>query len=130
MTGHLTSYETRTDHELATRHALQLDPFDPMHFSTLASLACGLICLGEDAEAIRAVTRAVSKNPEFAWAWRVLAAALALAGRVDEGRGALATLLRLDPDFTIGSISKRSASADRAFRRMIEGLRLLEAPEG
>jgi adenylate cyclase len=111
------------------RRALQLDPFDPMHFSTLTSLACALISTGEDAEAAKAATRAVSQNPKFAWAWRILAASLALTGRPQDGAEALATVFRLDPHFTLSSMCKRSARGEIRFKRIIEALRSLGAPE-
>jgi adenylate cyclase len=111
------------------RRALQLDPFDPLHFSTLTSLAAALIALGEDAEAAKAAARAVSQNPKFSWAWRVLAASLALTERPQDGAEALAAVFRLDPHFTLSSISKRAARGEIRFKRMIEALRSLGAPE-
>jgi adenylate cyclase len=110
-------------------HALRLDPVDPMGFSTLGGLTYALIGLGEDAEAIEIATQAVQKNPNYAFAWRGLAAALALSGRVEAGRVALTKMLRVEPKFAIAALLARTPSAPTAFKRVIEGLRLLGAPE-
>src|SRR5689334_986937 len=73
--------------------ALTLDPLDPMGFSIRAALAHVCIALKEDSRAIELATRAVRQNPNFAWAWRVLAAARALAGQMKEATDALNEML-------------------------------------
>ena len=95
----------------------------------MGGLTYALICLGEDTEAVAVATRAIHQNSNYTFAWRGLAAALALSGRLEEGRMALQSMLRLEPTFSISALLSRTPSAPNAFRRVIQGLRLLGVPE-
>jgi adenylate cyclase len=110
-------------------HAMRLDPVDPMGFSTMGGLTYALLYLGDDAKAIEVASKAVQRNPNYTFAWRGLAAALGLSGRMEDGRHALAEMLRVEPNFTIAALLARTPSAPKRFARVIEGLRLLQAPE-
>jgi adenylate cyclase len=111
------------------KNAIRLDPVDPTGFSTMGGLTYALICLGEDTEAISVATRAIHQNPNYTFAWRGLAAALALSGRLEEGQMTLQSMLRLEPSFSISALLSRTPSASSAFKRVIQGLRLLGVPE-
>src|SRR6185436_17802654 len=99
--------------------AIRLDPVDPTGFSTMGGLTYALICLGEDTEAVAVATRAIHQNPNYTFAWRGLAAALALSGRLEEGRIALESMLRLEPTFCISALLARTFSAPNTMSRMI-----------
>jgi adenylate cyclase len=107
------------------QEAVRLDPVDPTGFSTMGGLTYALIGMGRDAEAIEVARQALQKNPNYTFAWRGLAAALALTGRIEDGHEALVQMLRLEPGFTISALLARAPSAPRTFVRVIEGLRLL-----
>ena len=62
---------------------------------------------------------------------RALASAHANAGRMDEARAAMATVMELVPDESIAFGRKRSGYSDTpGTRRYFEGLRLAGMPEG
>lgn len=111
------------------RHAIRLDPVDPMGFSTMSGLTYALLYLGDNDEAIEVASKAVQRNPNYTFAWRGLAAALAQSGHLDEGRGALDQMFRVEPNFTIAALLARTPSAPMRFVPVIAGLRLLGAPE-
>ncbi len=111
------------------KHAMRLDPVDPMGFSTMGGLTYALLSLGENAEAIETASKAVQQNRNYTFAWRGLAAALALSGRLVEGRRALEEMLRVEPNFSIAALLARTPSAPKRFGPVIQGLRLLGAPE-
>jgi TolB-like protein/Flp pilus assembly protein TadD len=119
-------HSARWDQSVAAlQRALDLDPLDPMRYSTLSHLAYALINQDDEVGAIEAAGKAVKQNPDFAFGWRALAAALALAGQLKEGGAALAALLELDPGFCIADVLARTPRGAISFRRTIEGLRLL-----
>lgn len=112
------------------KRAIELDPLDPMGYSTLGGMAYALIRQGDDAAAIESARRSVQQNPNFAMGWRGLAAALAFVGRTDEARDALQHMMHLDPSYTLKSFSTRAVHVRASFTRLSEGLRLLGVPEG
>jgi adenylate cyclase len=111
--------------------ALQLDPIDPIAFSTRSCLAQAYVALGQDATAIAIASRAIQQNPNFGWAWRIKAAACALSGDLEGGHDALNNLLRLQPIWNISVTFARAPGActPANYKRLIEGIRLLGAPE-
>jgi adenylate cyclase len=109
--------------------AIQLDPLDPFNYSTMGGLAYALIGLGEDQRAIEVATRAVHQNPNYAFAWRGLIAALALSDQLQQAREGVVTMLRVEPQFSIAALLARTPSAPVTFRRVIEGLRLAGVPD-
>jgi adenylate cyclase len=111
------------------QHAIRLDPVDPMGFSTMGGLTYALLDLGENNRAVDVATKAVEKNPNYTFAWRGLAAALAVSGQTDAARRALAEMLRREPDFTIAALLARTPSATKRFIPVITGLRQLGVPE-
>ncbi|MFX5252929.1 hypothetical protein ABTD06_19460, partial [Acinetobacter baumannii] len=71
--------------------------------------------------------KAQRHNPYFSSTYRCLASAFAHRGRDAEAREAVASLLELDPGFTISAWLARGGQANS--RRMIEGLRKAGVPE-
>jgi TolB-like protein len=116
--------------------ALRLSPRDIFAFRWLAFVGYAKLFLHADAEAVAWLRRSIEANRNFPLAHFVLAAVLALLGRLDEARPAVQAGLALDPNFTIrrfrDAINARSdnptfhAGCDRA----IEGMRLAGVPEG
>ena len=106
---------------------IRLSPFDPALFATFTGTSVSFICLGRFDEAVSAAKKALRQNPQFPFAYRCLASALAHLGREAEATEAVASLLELDPDFriservTLGSVS--------ALRLYIDGLRKSGLPE-
>ena len=109
--------------------ALRLSPRDPRAHDSLHGMAAALIQLGRDAEAIAVARRAVQQNPNFAAAWRTLASALALSGKIEEARGALASGVALDPNCSINTMVTRTGYSKGAGVRISEGWRLAGMPE-
>ena len=72
-------------------------------------------------------------NPNLRYPYRVLAASLALSGRVDEARMVAAEMLRRYPKETIGTFLTREPWTDPVYRagqdREILGMRLAGIPE-
>jgi hypothetical protein len=75
----------------------------------------------------------VNVNPNVRYTYRVLAAALALSGRVDEARKVGAEMLRRYPAETVSAFQKREPWPDPSYRagqsREITGMRLAGIPE-
>jgi len=85
--------------------------------------------LGQDALAIATVSHAIQQRPDCVWAWRINAAASALTGDLVAARKALTNMRRLLPAWDISEILARHPGASTNHGRLLEGLRLLEAPD-
>jgi adenylate cyclase len=109
--------------------AILLDPVDPMGYVTLSLLAHTRINLGDDVGAIEAGVRSVRKNPDYAFGWRVLAAAQALAGQIAEGSRSLETAMRLHPTWSIAWARDAAPANARSFKRMYGALHQLGSPD-
>jgi TolB-like protein/class 3 adenylate cyclase/Flp pilus assembly protein TadD len=108
--------------------ALRLSPFDP--FASFAHNALGAAAIQEAryGEAVSHYAKAVQANPRFSTLYFFHAAALALAGRVEEARPVVRGLLELEPSFRtrlIFEVGYAQVIADR----FAEGARLLGLPE-
>jgi adenylate cyclase len=79
--------------------AKRLDPFHPAVYARLLGTAHYLA--GHEGEALELLRIAMVREPNYRAAQVWLAAAAAQAGQMDEARQAAATVLRIDPDFTI-----------------------------
>jgi hypothetical protein len=77
--------------------------------------------------------RAVQVNPNLRYPYRVLAASLALSGRVDEAKQVAAEMLRRYPRETVSAFLTREPWPDPIYRtgqnREITGMRLAGIPE-
>lgn len=109
--------------------AILLGPVDPMGYLALSHLAHARINLGDDCGAIEAATRAVRQHPDYAFGWRVLAAAQALAGQVAEGGRSLETAMRLHPKWSIAWARGAAPANARSFKRMYGALHSLGLPD-
>jgi adenylate cyclase len=111
-----------------TLKAIQLSPRDPQLALWYYQLAVTYIHQQRDDEAVEWGRRSVQVNPNLRYPYRVLAAALALSGRVDEARTVAAEMLRRYPKETISAFLAREPWPDSKYRagqsREITGMRL------
>jgi tetratricopeptide (TPR) repeat protein len=92
--------------------ALSLSPLDPMiyYFNSLAGLA-NLVAERYD-RAIELSSRSLRENRLHTPTLRTLAAALVLAGRLDEARDTIGALRELEPGLTAGAVAARYPGRD------------------
>jgi adenylate cyclase len=85
----------------------QLNPRSPWKFSRYNHMAFASLMLGKDQDAINFLQRSLAINPEVhggtQWIYRMLTAAYARTGRMEEARRSLATADRLWPYDTVRS---------------------------
>jgi adenylate cyclase len=116
-----------------TLKAIQLSPRDPQLALWYYQLALTYLHQQRDEEAVEWARRGVQVNPNVRYTYRILAAALALSGRVDEAKAAATEMLRRYPKETISAFLKREPWPDATYRagqkREIEGMRLAGIPE-
>jgi hypothetical protein len=86
-----------------------------------------------DKEAVEWARRGVQVNPNVRYVYRILAAALALSGRIDEARTVAAEMLRRYPKETISAFLRREPWPDARYRagqsREVTGMRIAGIPE-
>jgi len=115
----------------ATAHAyraLRLSPFDPVAF--LAHVSLGVVAFQEARYDVAAshYAKAVQTNSHLSTLYFCQAAALALAGRLEEARPIIRQGLELAPDTRCSDVFKYGVT--RTFAdKYIEGARLLGLPE-
>jgi adenylate cyclase len=116
-----------------TLKAIQLSPRDPQLAEWYYQLAITYVHQQRDDEAVEWARRGVEVNPNLRYPYRILAAALALSGRVDEARTVAAELRRRYPKETISAFLVREPWTDPGYRagqnREITGMRLAGIPE-
>ena len=97
------SYVGRGAESIArAERALRLSPLDKYRFYYLTTLGLAHYVAGQQEDAIKWCRVAVSENPAFTPGLRYLTAALAAAERVTEAREVAQTLLRRQPNFSLG----------------------------
>ena len=109
--------------------ALRLSPLDPINFNNLVGLASARLVAGEDAAAADLMIRALQERPNAVWIHRNLALALYGAGRLDEAKASLGTLLASHPGFTIRKFREAMVFSPGALDRMAAQMRALGVPE-
>jgi len=110
---------------------LRLSPFDMLAFE--GHYAPGLVRIRERRfdEAAANLAKAVQANPRFSWLYVVHAAALALAGRVEEAKTVAKRVLELEPNFRVGPVEPLlpRIMAPELWRPLLDGYRLAGLPE-
>jgi adenylate cyclase len=109
--------------------ASRLSPRDPMDYAIWAGIALAFIQLERDQDAIAAARKAVQRGPTHIPSWRALAAALALAGYIEEARATMRHYLNLAPDATLSKWKALIKFTDEARSRIEGGLRTAGMPE-
>jgi adenylate cyclase len=116
-----------------TLKAIQLSPRDPQLALWYYQMALTYIHEKRYDEAVDWGRRAVQVNPNLRYPYRILAAALALSGRVDEAKTVAAEMLRRYPKETISAFLVREPWPDPTYRagqsREVAGMRLAGIPE-
>ena len=116
-----------------TLRAIELSPRDPQLALWYYQLALTYIHEQRYDEAVKWGRRSVEVNPNLRYPYRILAAALALSGQVDEARTIAAAMLRRYPKETIRTFLTREPWPNSVYRagqeREIMGMRLAGIPE-
>jgi tetratricopeptide (TPR) repeat protein len=116
-----------------TLKAIQLSPRDPQLTLWYYQLAHTYIHQQRYDEAVEWGRRSVETNPALRYPYRVLAAALALSGRIDEAKSVAAEMLRRYPKETVSAFLAREPWPNPIYRegqnREIRGMRLAGIPE-
>jgi adenylate cyclase len=116
-----------------TLKAIQLSPRDPQLAEWYYQLAITYIHQQRYDEAVEWARRGVQVNPNLRYPYRVLAAALALSGQVEEARMVAAEMLRRYPNETISTFLTREPWNDPIYRagqdREVTGMRLAGIPD-
>ncbi|ANN79463.1 transcriptional regulator [Bordetella flabilis] len=84
-------------------HSRRLSPFDPLLFGMLAVRAIALVRLGQYEDAAHWAVKAAARPNAHAHILAIAVHCLALAGRVDEARGFLATIHKTLPSYRLDS---------------------------
>ena len=109
---------------------VSLSPIDPLLHQFLGGLAQAFNQAIRADEAIPVAERAVVEQPHHAPTQRALVAAYALAGRLDDGRQAMNTLLCFAPWTRLSRMSEWSGPIQRDYQaRLAEAYRLAGMPE-
>jgi TolB-like protein len=109
--------------------AMRLSPVDPYMFAMQAGIAAAHLVAGRDDQARLWAERALRSQLISGPLLRVAVASLALSGRGEAARNALAILRAADPGLRIGTLHRRSPWGPAAMARLVEGLRRAGLPE-
>jgi tetratricopeptide (TPR) repeat protein len=116
-----------------TLTAIQLSPRDPDLALWYYQMALTYIHEQRYDEAVEWGRRGRQVNPNLRYTYRVLAAALALSGQVDEAKAVAAEMLRRYPKETISAFLRREPWPNPTYRagqdREVTGMRLAGIPE-
>ncbi|MBX9945530.1 MAG: adenylate/guanylate cyclase domain-containing protein [Reyranella sp.] len=130
----LNVYLERYDLALAHfNHGMRISPLDPLNFNSFLGIGTAYLGLGQFEEAATCIKKSISTEPGALFQHRMLAVALAHAGRQEEAREVMRQYLRANPDMTIARYLQMTPAATTgmpAFQRMyVEGLRMAGMPE-
>jgi adenylate cyclase len=113
--------------DLAIEHfqrSIRISPLDPYNFNAAIGIGIAHFHAERFAEAASWARRGIAEKPSATWAWRIVAAAYANLGRLDEAREALARLVQAHPGITITAIKQASMPPSPSFQRaLFDGLR-------
>jgi len=109
--------------------AMRLSPVEPMSFNVLFGIGAAHFEKGENEEAITWVEKGLEQKPDAYWAYRLLGAAYANAGRPDDAKRSVALLLQAYPGLTVSKVIEMTPITGDYMRRVAEGLRLAGLPE-
>lgn len=109
--------------------ATRMNPKEAFTNIFLAPFGAAHYLSGDYNEAIRWAQQAVQLRPGHMGGYRILAASLAQAGRLDEAREVMATLRKLQPGISVAWVRKFVPYTDRAMERFLDGMRKAGLPE-
>ena len=102
--------------------AMRLSPQDPLMNEFLFTIGSAHFMAERYEEAIEYAQRSLDMKPDQPGAWRIIAAASALLGKMGEARRAVGQMVRLAPDLTEERL--RVFLRDEDVERYVKGLRL------
>jgi tetratricopeptide (TPR) repeat protein len=106
-------------------HSRDLSPFDPLLFGMLGARAMALVRLGRLDEAAEWGIKAAARPNAHAHIRAIAAFSLALAGRLDEARGWLASIHKTLPGYRVDDFLTAMQFAPEGEQRFREGARRL-----
>jgi len=109
--------------------AVELSPRDPAEYDRLQVKAGALTQLGDYDQAILTARQSIRRNSNMAGTYRILIAALALSGRIEEARSSFKGLLAVEPAFRVSDWDARMRWVPEAKAAILKGLRLAGLPE-
>jgi adenylate cyclase len=104
------SYDTAIEH---AEKALQLSPLEPLVYHAALALALACLLSGRTEDAVAHARKAIEGNRNFVFPYCILALACASLGRPDEAAETVRQLVRIAPQFRLGSL-RRIRLADEA----------------
>jgi adenylate cyclase len=128
--GWANHYADNSDKAIAHFHrAMRLSPLDPMHFNALVGI--GATHFGRDQydEAIRWIEKGLHEKPDAAWTYRLLTAAYAHAGRLEDAKQAATKFQEAFPGITVSKAIAAAPPKSPLIGRIAEGLRKAGLPE-
>jgi adenylate cyclase len=109
--------------------ALRLSPFDPLRNTGYMAIAIAHFVAGRFEESAAAANRSVQANPRFSPPYWMRTAALARLGRVDEAEAVAQQLRKVQPQFTISSITSAPFANREILDALGDALRRVGLPE-
>ena len=109
--------------------ATQMSPRDPFNSFFFAGKAAAYYLDGRFGEAIHWARQSLQFRPEYAAAYRILAASLAQDGQQDEAEAVVTTLRKLMPDMSVTMAGLSVPYTTRTMDRFLDGLRKAGLPE-
>lgn len=129
--GWVRNYLGEPDEALeALERSMRLSPRDPTLFRTQAALACAHLMRGDFEHAMTLARRAIEGNPNYTVSYRMLAAAQAHAGRIQDAQATIDRLVALVPNVSLRALAEMRIFAQSGRLEMIiDGLRKAGVPE-
>ena len=100
-----------------------MSPHDPQHAIFNTGLAIVRYFAGRYDKAVEYSRKALQQRSTFTAGYRIHAASLAQAGKIDEAREALARLKEQHPNLSIAWIEQNVPYTPNAMTRFLEGMR-------
>lgn len=111
------------------QHSLRLSPVDPTRFNLLIGIGAAHFAAARYEQAAEWVEKGLREQPRALWAHRILAAACARAGRLEQARRSVDLLLQAYPDLTVTTLLGILPAGPDYLRRFADGLRWAGMPE-
>jgi adenylate cyclase len=111
------------------QRATRLSPLDPMNFNVMVGIGAAHFDKAQYDEAVEWIERGLRQKPSATWIYRLLTAAYANAGRLDEARRTAAKFLEAFPGMTVSRAIDASPAGSGCIERIAEGLRQAGIPQ-
>ncbi|WP_157863410.1 tetratricopeptide repeat protein, partial [Bradyrhizobium tropiciagri] len=118
------AFDARSDQAIDhIEQAIRMSPHDPQNALLNAALAAAHYQAGRYAVAVGFGRKAIQQRFELTNGHRIYVASLALAGRMDEARAALAQLQELHPENSIAWIERNVPYTPGPMAKFLDGFR-------